>query len=98
MDLVRYLRVLRRRWRVIAILAVLGAAAGALLVPKPEAKTPGPRHRVDCGAHLVRLVGQQQRPASDSLLATVTAEQAAFLVKSGDVPDRVAEADRRQPG
>ena len=33
-----------------------------------------------------------------TLLATVTAEQAAFLVKSGDVPDRVAERLGGYPG
>ena len=60
MDLVRYMRVLRRRWRIIAVLALLGAVAGAVLVPKPNSNPQTGGGRVDRGAHALRLVGQQQ--------------------------------------
>lgn len=90
MDLVRYMRVLRRRWRIIAILALLGAAAGAVLVPKPEPKTQG-QGTAWIAVHTLFDSSANQKGGQSSTLATVTAEQAAFLVKSGDVPDRVAK-------
>jgi Mrp family chromosome partitioning ATPase/capsular polysaccharide biosynthesis protein len=90
MDLVRYLRVLRRHWRIIAVLAVLGAVAGALLVPKPkpEGATAGGTAWIAVHTLFDSSVNNRSR---DSGFATVTAEQAAFLVKSGDVPDRAAK-------
>jgi Mrp family chromosome partitioning ATPase len=90
MDLVRYLRVLRRRWRIIAILAVLGAVAGAVLVPKPEPKVLG-QGTAWIAVHTLFDSAANNRAGQGSTLATVTAEQAAFLAKSGDVPDRVAK-------
>lgn len=92
MDLVRYLRVLRRRWRVIAILAVLGAVAGALLVPKPSAQTNDPNAAKWIAVHTLFDSSVNTTSRSSTGSATVNAEQAAFLVKSGDVPDRVAKA------
>jgi Mrp family chromosome partitioning ATPase/capsular polysaccharide biosynthesis protein len=90
MDLVRYLRVLRRRWRVIAILAVLGGVAGALLVPEPTEKTD-PNAATWIAVHTLFDSSVNMRQTSATGTATVNAEQAAFLAKSGDVPDRVAE-------
>jgi Mrp family chromosome partitioning ATPase/capsular polysaccharide biosynthesis protein len=90
MDLVRYLRVLRRRWRIIAILALVGAAAGALLVPKPTERTQN-EGGAWIAVHTLFDSSANNRAGPNQALATVTAEQAAFLVKSGDVPDRVAK-------
>jgi Mrp family chromosome partitioning ATPase/capsular polysaccharide biosynthesis protein len=90
MDLVRYLRVLRRHWRVIVILAVLGAAAGAVLVPKPKPEGAAVGGTAWIAVHTLFDSSVNNKTAGSSF-ATVTAEQAAFLVKSGDVPDRVAQ-------
>ena len=90
MDLVRYLRVLRRRWRVIVILAVLGAAAGVVLVPEPAAKTD-PSAATWIAVHTLFDSSVNIRTSSPTSGSTVNAEQAAFLATSGDVPDRVAE-------
>jgi capsular polysaccharide biosynthesis protein len=91
MDLVRYLRVLRRHWRIIAILAVIGAAAGALLVPKPKPNDNESRGGAWIAVHTLFDSSVNDRSPSGTF-ATVTADQAAFLVKSGDVPDRVAQS------
>ena len=91
MDLVRYLRVLRRRWRIIAILALLGAVAGAVLVPKPSSN-PETGGGAWIAVHtLFDSSANSKNNASAKTVGAVTAEQAAFLVKSGDVPDRVAK-------
>ncbi len=89
MDVVRYLRVLRRRWRVIAILAVLGAAAGALLVPKPEPKLDGTNAAAWIAVHT--LFDSSVNTNNSNSLGSVNAEQASFMVTSGDVPERVSQ-------
>ncbi len=90
MDLVRYLRVLRRRWRIIAILALLGAVAGAVLVPKPSSN-PQTGGGAWIAVHTLFDSAANNKANSAKIVGAVTAEQAAFLVKSGDVPDRVAK-------
>jgi hypothetical protein len=56
---------------------------------------------IPCGAWIaVRTLfdsSANNQTGPDQALATVTAEQAAFLVKSGDVPDRVARAAGGNP-
>jgi len=90
MDLVRYLRVLRRRWQIVATLAVLGAVAGALFVPSGQAADEGTNSASWIAVHTL-FDSSSNVPADRKTIAKVTAEQAAFLVKSGDVPDRVAQ-------
>jgi Mrp family chromosome partitioning ATPase/capsular polysaccharide biosynthesis protein len=90
MDLVRYMRVLRRRWRIIAILGILGAVAGALLVPKPTSDQPN-QGGAWIAVHTLFDSSANTKGNTAKTVGAVTAEQAAFLVKSGDVPDRVSK-------
>lgn len=92
MDLVRYLRVLRRRWPVIAVLAVLGAVAGAVLVPDQTRDSSGTGSTTWIAVHTLFDSSSNLRASDRRGIATVTAEQAAYLVKSGDVPDRASQA------
>lgn len=87
MDLVRYLRVLRRRWRVIAVVAALGAVAGLLLAPRPSSgKKSG--EAVYLAEH---VLWSSSGPAGSGPGARdVNLNRIAELVTTGPVPERVA--------
>jgi Mrp family chromosome partitioning ATPase len=93
MDLVRYLRVLRRHWRLIAAFAVIGAVVGFVLAPRPQERTA--------------LTGPPSYLATHTLFTPTTAQgatgslslgQIANLVTAGDVPERVATRIGGDPG
>jgi hypothetical protein len=97
----------RRSRRIVAIgtVVVLAALAGVALVSaevgSDELIVAGPEdgrgEPLGCGPHWIAVhtlfdSSANSRTPTVDVVAAVTAEQAAFLVKSGDVPDRVAAA------
>ena len=96
----------RRARRVLAIgtVVVVAAFAGVALVSAEVGPDPlivagpedTPSESFGCGPHWMAVHtlfdSSANTRARDAVVASVTAEQAAFLVRSGDVPDRVAAA------
>ena len=76
MNLAENLLVIRRRWLVIAIAAIAGAVAGFI-------SAPGSAGPVTYGATHTLIVDSQGG-------ASINLDQAALLVTTGQVPDRVA--------
>lgn len=72
------------------MLAILGAVAGALLVPKPTSDQPN-QGGAWIAVHTLFDSSANTKANTAKTVGAVTAEQAAFLVKSGDVPDRVSK-------
>ncbi len=88
MDFLIYFRALRRRWWVVLVCVVLGAGVGyaSTLLDTEEAKEGRTYYKAT-----TTLV--YDTSSSDSSLQPVVTnpDQMAFLVTTGDVPDRVAE-------
>jgi Mrp family chromosome partitioning ATPase len=93
MDLVRYLRVLRRHWRLIAACAAIGAVAGFVLAPRPEAATPFTGPQAYLATHTLFTPA-----ASADGTGSLSLDQVANLVVAGDVPERVAARVGGDPG
>src|SRR5262245_4577944 len=84
MDLLSYFRALRRRWLLIVVCVVMGAAIGAAST-QLEAAAPKSRPYYKATATL-----QLDTSSSDSPMFN-NVEQVAVLVTTGDVPDAVAK-------
>jgi Mrp family chromosome partitioning ATPase/capsular polysaccharide biosynthesis protein len=84
LNLVRYLRVLRRRWRVIAAVAALGAVAGLLLAPRPSSGV-SQGEAVFLAKHVLWSSTGPETNANK-----VNLNRIAELVTTGPVPERVA--------
>jgi hypothetical protein len=88
----------RRRTAVIAgasvVVLFVAVAAIARVGDDDTTVVAGPTETIPCGAwiavHTLFDSSANSKAGPNQTLATVTAEQSAFLVKSGDVPDRVA--------
>lgn len=93
MDLVRYLRVLRRHWRLIAAFAAIGAVAGFVLAPRPQAATPFNAPQAYLATHTLFTPAA---PADGT--GSLSLDQVANLVVAGDVPERVAARVGGDPG
>lgn len=88
MDLVAYLRILRRHWKLIVIAAVIGAVLGAAsTLLQSDGETPEAKGYYKATHTLfLDLSGQGDiRPVFSNL------DQMAVLVTTGDVPGRVAD-------
>lgn len=87
MHLVRSLRTLRRRWRLLAALTVLGAVAGFVLAPRPQTRSLLDSDGVTFVAtHTLFTTAATRSGAAGNL----SLQQIAYLVREGDVPERVA--------
>ena len=85
MDPFEYLRILRRRWPVVAAAAVLAVAASWLTLPE-EPATPGvPQARQYTADHVLYRDGGGRGDTR------VRLDTIALLASSGEVPHRVAE-------
>ncbi len=82
MDPLHYLRLLRRKWRVIALVTVLGAIVGWVTTPSAEAQVDNR----DYYRATHTLIAEADASGATSNLA-----QLALLLTVGDVPQRVAE-------
>jgi Mrp family chromosome partitioning ATPase/capsular polysaccharide biosynthesis protein len=88
MDLLSYLRILRRRWKLIAAVAVLGLAIGAGTAFASQNK--GASGRYYKASHiLVSDTNSNSNSSQTSSFANL--DQNALLVTSGDVPNRVGK-------
>jgi Mrp family chromosome partitioning ATPase/capsular polysaccharide biosynthesis protein len=86
MDLVRYVRVLRRRWRLIAVLGAVGMLLGLVFAPRPQQARITDVPDTYLATHtLFSTSPTAQGPGTLSL------QQVNLLVKQGDVGTRVAE-------
>lgn len=88
MDFLTYLRALRRRWFVVVVCLVLGAGIGyaSTLLHSEEAKEGRTYYKAS-----TTLVFDASASNDSPLPAAVSnPDQMAFLVTTGDVPDRVA--------
>ena len=96
-QLKRYFRALRRRWPVVAVALLLGALIGWVTTPKATGDT-GRAPSIPYYRATHTLIGDQDLHigASDkgSTTSSNSLAQAAFLVTTGDVPNRVAERMR----
>ena len=88
MDLLSYFRALRRRWAVILLCAVIGAAVGyaSTLLDNEEAKKGRTYYKAT--NTLVLDAVQEDGPLRSSF---TNLDQIAILATTGDVPNRVAE-------
>jgi Mrp family chromosome partitioning ATPase/capsular polysaccharide biosynthesis protein len=85
MDFVRYVRVLRRRWRLIAVLGAVGMILGLIFAPRPEKARIADVPDTYLATHtLFSTSPNAQGPATLSL------QQVNLLVKQGDVGTRVS--------
>lgn len=88
-----YLSALRRRWFLVAIPLVLGAALGWLSTP--DAPTvPGVPGTIVSGPTYYRaahVLIDENQGSTDGLSSPVNLPQAAYLVNTGEVPKRVSE-------
>jgi Mrp family chromosome partitioning ATPase/capsular polysaccharide biosynthesis protein len=86
MDLLSYLRILRRRWTLIAAVALLGLAIGAGTGYASQMKSSNDRHYK--ATHI--LVSDESANSGSNQDSPFTSlDQNALLVTSGDVPKRV---------
>lgn len=90
MDIVAYLRIVRRHWRIVTGATLLGALIGtgsAVLQERTESDRPAARTYYEA-VHTLFLdtstIGNQAQPAYTNL------DQIAVLVTTGDVPRQVA--------
>jgi Mrp family chromosome partitioning ATPase/capsular polysaccharide biosynthesis protein len=87
MQLVRSLRTLRRRWRLLAVCAVIGAVAGFVLAPRPQTRSLlEVEGTTFVATHTLFTTAATRSGASNNL----SLQQIAYLVREGDVPERVA--------
>jgi Mrp family chromosome partitioning ATPase/capsular polysaccharide biosynthesis protein len=88
MDFLTYFRALRRRWWVIVVCVVLGAGVGyaSTLLDTEEAKEGRTYYKAT-----TTLVYDTNSNSSSLQPVVTNPDQMAFLVTTGDVPDRVAE-------
>jgi Mrp family chromosome partitioning ATPase/capsular polysaccharide biosynthesis protein len=86
MDLLSYLRILRRRWTLIAALAVLGLAIGVGTGYASQMKSSNDRHYK--ATHIL-VSDENANSVSDQESPFTSLDQNALLVTSGDVPKRV---------
>ena len=85
MEPVNYLQALRRRWPIIAIATLIGAAAAFLATPAK----PTPVERTYVATQT--LVVADPNLGADQLVGTVTLAQVPLFTTTGEVPRRVAE-------
>ncbi len=95
MNVVQYFRVLRRRWKLVAALAALGAVAAFMLAPRPRSLSTidGPSSYIATHTLFVNPVAK----AGGGPAAPVSLAQTPLLVTGGDVTDRVAAATGIDP-
>lgn len=90
MDLVQYLRTLRRRWRVIVAAAALGAVAALILVPRPKSYDPSKARTVWLATQ--KFIANQSTPNNpNNAGAALSLDQMKLGITTGDVPQRVAQ-------
>jgi Mrp family chromosome partitioning ATPase/capsular polysaccharide biosynthesis protein len=90
MDLLSYLRILRRRWLLIAVVAVVGVALGAGTALANSSSTGGGGSYYKATNLLfLDTSGNQGSNGSNQSSSFTNLEQDALLVTSGDVPKRV---------
>jgi Mrp family chromosome partitioning ATPase/capsular polysaccharide biosynthesis protein len=94
MDVVAYLRILRRHWRMIALAVLIGGllGAGTSVVQKTTSSATGGRFYK--ATHTLFLDGSQYsnyRPVFNNV------DQMAVLATTGDVPQRVADTIGGEP-
>jgi len=87
-SLLEYLRIIRRRWFVIVIAAVLAVAAGGLTKTKPTANTVT---SYDATTVLLQTRALTQEQAQSRPGAVGYLETIATLVTIGEIPKRTAE-------
>ena len=85
-----YISALRRRWYLVFLPMILGAGIGWITAPQAPGKVApilaGPTYYR--AAHV--LIDENQGTASGSDTTPVNLTQAAYLVNTGDIPERVA--------
>src|SRR5262245_28798964 len=90
MDLLTYVRALRRRWYVIAVCVVLGAAVGYATTLVHSGTLEQKKGRTYYAATNTVIIAYGNRDGALSPAYT-NLDQIALVVTNGDVPDRVAE-------
>lgn len=89
MDVVHYLRTLRRRWRAIVVAAALGAIVAFIFVPRPKSVDPSKARTVWLATQ--KFIANQSTPNNaNNTGAGLSLDQMKLGVTTGDVPQRVA--------
>jgi Mrp family chromosome partitioning ATPase/capsular polysaccharide biosynthesis protein len=90
MDLLSYLRILRRRWLLIAVTAVVGVALGAgTALANSSSGSTGSYSKATNLLFLDTTANTSSGGTSQSSSSFTNLQQDALLVTSGDVPNRV---------
>lgn len=90
MDFVHYLRTLRRRWRVIAVAAALGAVVAVVVVPRPKTVDPSQLRTVWLATQ--KFIANQSTPNNaNNAGASLSLDQMKLGITTGGVPQLVAQ-------
>lgn len=91
MEPLKYLRILRRHWRLLVGLTFLGFVVGFVTTPSPKVKAAQSSQRGDTylATHTLLASGKD---------STFSLDQMAYFVTSGDVPTQVAQKLGGDPG